>query len=674
MGINENVLLFNRANFRKLCYNFLSNFWWFLVRKLAIKIQKRISIVPILLLGGYCSIGYLIYYFREGFIIKGNEYLFNKNPVYLTVFGVFLFLSIWASLHYYSLTRRTFRITKKLSNAKDLKSVQKIFKNKHSVFSQIWEQYQGTFFLVDNKKSDNKEISVLDAMTRADADLYFNSDEIIDKAGLRLPFTVFIKLIPGSFIGLGILGTFIGFSQSVNFDTNAVDVSQLKTLFSGLSIAFGTSIVGVLTSLIFNFLIAHPLISRMNQNCRELSDLLDAYFFATDADLAHAALQKMDDIIKQGRDEFAEKIKITTDTLSSVTDVLKETPSLIEESNKELQNTINLISDTTKEQINFIVNEIKTSLSAELSKVTESFDDSAKAIHDAASDISGIPNEISNIKEKLEKVIEETQESYDALNEKWAEAISTEVHTIITDSSSQVEGFVNMFKSDISEKTEYVFDNIDNRFNDSIQKIKTDFSDSLKEISNKSEEMIKDSVNNVSEKFTESLMELSNNHKEQLIAEQKVFDEVAENFKSTMNKIIEQVDFIPSEMNKLYIELEKIPEEVKLINEKFDTLGLNETIDRLQALSHSLKGEEATLVSLMNNSGDSFKEVVLQIVETSKEFEKINESMKTAEKKFESSNTAMKLYIDNLLHHDKDVTEILTKILEKFNSSDEEEK
>ena len=98
---------------------------------------------------------------------------------------------------------------------------------------------------------------------------------------------------------------------------------------------------------------------------------------ASDADLANAALQKMDEIIKQGRDEFAEKIKVTTDTLSSVTDVLKETPRLIEESNKELQNTINLISDTTKEQINFIVSEIKTSLSAELSKVTESFDDSA---------------------------------------------------------------------------------------------------------------------------------------------------------------------------------------------------------------------------------------------------------------------------------------------------------
>ena len=101
----------------------------------------------------------------------------------------------------------------------------------------------------------------------------------------------------------------------------------------------------------------------MNQNCRDLSDLLDIYFFATDADLANATMQKMEEIIKQGKDEFAEKIKVTTDTLSSVTDVLKKTPRLIEESNKELQNTINLISDTTKEQINYIVNEINVLIS-----------------------------------------------------------------------------------------------------------------------------------------------------------------------------------------------------------------------------------------------------------------------------------------------------------------------
>lgn len=643
------------------------------MRKVEIKVQKRISIVPLLLLGGYCSIGYLIYYFREGFIIKENEFLFNKNPVYLTVFGVFLFLSIWASLHYYSLIVRTFKLTKKLSNAENLKSVQRVFKKKHSVFSQIWEHYQGTFVLVDSK-ADDVETSVLNAMTRADADLYFNSDEIIDKDGLRLPFTVFIKLIPGSFIGLGILGTFIGFSQSVNFDTNAVDVSQLKTLFSGLSVAFSTSIVGVLTSLIFNFLIAHPLISRMNQNCRDLSDLLDIYFFATDADLANATMQKMEEIIKQGRDEFAEKIKVTTDTLSSVTDELKKTPRLIKESNKELQNTINLISDTTKEQINYIVNEIKTSLSAELSKVTESFDDSANKIHTAAEDISGIPIEISKLKDRFENVIKDTQDSYDVLNEKWANAISNAVQNIITDSSTQVEEFINSFKFDVKEKTESVFTKIEEKFEDSIQKLKNDFMECVKEISNKSELIIQNTVHDISEEFSNSLVKLSDTHKEELLTEQNAFTEVVENFKITMKNIIEQVDLFPTEMNKLYTELEKIPEEVKLINEKFDTFGLNETIDRIQKLSSSMKAGGATLVDLMNNSGDSFKDAVQELVKTSEEFARIHECMKEAERKFESSNTAMKLHIEKLLEHDKNICDSLEKIVDKLNSPAEDNK
>lgn len=641
------------------------------MRKLDINIKKRISVVPLLVFGGFYSIGYLIYYFREGFIVRGNESLFDKNPVYLTVFGIFLILSAWAALHYLSLIGRTFRITKKLSKAHDLDSISGIFKSKHSVFTQIWEKYQSTFVLVD-KDAENDDASVLNAMTRADADLYFNSDEIVDKAGLRLPFTVFIKLIPGSFIGLGILGTFIGFSQSVNFDTNAVDVSQLKTLFAGLSVAFGTSIVGVLTSLIFNFLIAHPLISRLNQNCRELSDLLDAYFFATDADLANAALQKMDVIIKQGRDEFAEKIKVTTDTLGRVTDVLKETPGLIEGSNKELQNTINLISDTTKEQINYIVQEIKTSLSAELSKVTESFDGSAKAIHDAAEDISSVPSDISKLKDKFENVIKETQESYDSLNEKWAEAIANAVQNIISESSSQVEEFITSFESNLENKTESVFSGLNANFDESIKTLRTDFESNLNTLEEKSATMIKSSVDSISSEIQKSLIVLSDTHKEQLESEQNAFNDTVEKFKTTMIQIIEQVDAVPSKMNELYVELAKIPEEVKVINEKLDTSSLNETIDRIQELSHSLKEGEATLVSLMNNSGDSFKEAVRELVETSKEFEKINESMKKAEKKFESSNTAMKLHIDRLLEHDKDITESLERIADKLNPPAEE--
>ena len=641
------------------------------MRKLDINIKKRISVVPLLVFGGFYSIGYLIYYFREGFIVRGNESLFDKNPVYLTVFGIFLILSAWAALHYLSLIGRTFRITKKLSKAHDLDSISGIFKSKHSVFTQIWEKYQSTFVLVD-KDAENDDASVLNAMTRADADLYFNSDEIVDKAGLRLPFTVFIKLIPGSFIGLGILGTFIGFSQSVNFDTNAVDVSQLKTLFAGLSVAFGTSIVGVLTSLIFNFLIAHPLISRMNQNCRELSDLLDAYFFATDADLANAALQKMDVIIKQGRDEFAEKIKVTTDTLGRVTDVLKETPGLIEGSNKELQNTINLISDTTKEQINYIVQEIKTSLSAELSKVTESFDGSAKAIHDAAEDISSVPSDISKLKDKFENVIKETQESYDSLNEKWAEAIANAVQNIISESSSQVEEFITSFESNLENKTESVFSGLNANFDESIKTLRTDFESNLNTLEEKSATMIKSSVDSISSEIQKSLIVLSDTHKEQLESEQNAFNDTVEKFKTTMIQIIEQVDAVPSKMNELYVELAKIPEEVKVINEKLDTSSLNETIDRIQELSHSLKEGEATLVSLMNNSGDSFKEAVGELVETSKEFEKINESMKKAEIKFDRSNIAMGLHIENLLKHDKDITESLERIADKLNPPAEE--
>ena len=184
--------------------------------------------------------------------------------------------------------------------------------------------------------------------------------------------------------------------------------------------------------------------------------------------------------------------------------------------------------------------------------------------------------------------------------------------------------------------------------------------------------MITSSVNGVSEEIKNSLKTLADTHKEQLEFEQKSFEESTEKFKSTIKEMIEQVDAIPSELNELYTELAKIPEEVKTINERLDTSSLNETIDRIQELSRSMKEGEATLVSLMNNSGDSFKEAVVELSETANEFEKITESMKKAEKKFESSNTAMSLHIDKLLEYDKEISVSLERIADKLNPSTED--
>lgn len=66
-----------------------------------------------------------------------------------------------------------------------------------------------------------------------------------------------VQLIPNSLTGLGILGTFVGLLfgiSNIGFSSVTVAIGSLQTLLGGISIAFYTSIAGVILSLIFELL------------------------------------------------------------------------------------------------------------------------------------------------------------------------------------------------------------------------------------------------------------------------------------------------------------------------------------------------------------------------------------------------------------------------------------
>ena len=82
---------------------------------------------------------------------------------------------------------------------------------------------------------------------------YINDDTVTHgpgNAGLA-------ELIPNLLTSLGILGTFIGLSRglsSLNFSDSAQLISGIPDLLGGMRFAFGTSVVGISCSLVFNML------------------------------------------------------------------------------------------------------------------------------------------------------------------------------------------------------------------------------------------------------------------------------------------------------------------------------------------------------------------------------------------------------------------------------------
>ena len=69
-------------------------------------------------------------------------------------------------------------------------------------YADIWKQYSLTFI----KNHPDKK---LNGKTRAYADLYFSSEDIIGTSFFDIPVMEYLKIISGTFVGLGILGTFV---------------------------------------------------------------------------------------------------------------------------------------------------------------------------------------------------------------------------------------------------------------------------------------------------------------------------------------------------------------------------------------------------------------------------------------------------------------------------------
>ena len=130
--------------------------------------------------------------------------------------------------------------------------------------------------------------------TRSNADLYFGGETYFNDMNI-LPIQTFLKIIPGTFIGFGILGTFIGFAgglSSINIADSQSLLNGVQYLLDGLKNAFNTSIVGVLASMFLNFVLIHPLFNRLDRCSKILCDYLDSKFFVSEVDAMQVTLTK----------------------------------------------------------------------------------------------------------------------------------------------------------------------------------------------------------------------------------------------------------------------------------------------------------------------------------------------------------------------------------------------
>ena len=412
--------------------------------------------------------------------------------------------------------------------------------------------------------------------TRSNADLYFGGETYFNDMN-KLPIQSFLKIIPGTFIGFGILGTFIGFADGLKGLTGAVanqDTLQLMTgvgvLIDGLSSAFNTSIVGVIASMFLNFVLIHPLFNRLDRCSKILCDYLDTKFFVSEVD----AMSVTDSNNKQIP--------------------FPQTMGLILEKLKDVDSNINLMGSVVGDRVAVIVKEnldkkIEEIIHGEITKMKEEMKNSIKLLQECQKHLQNAPVHLKEAAEKMQGAAQKNNELYNTWFNQYADRIeeaSEEMLNIKNTLALMPEDFMNIDKS-IKSTTDKLSENqstLEKSLEESTKAFDktTEISESLTEAYESQSKKIEDMI----AKFTDVLKEYKETSKEskELLAGFKGMDiQIAKIFEQINDNTKSYGDIIG---NSLTNYLNGFTEATKDISAKFAdaTDSLREEVEKLNKI------------------------------------------------------------------------------------------
>ena len=259
--------------------------------------------------------------------------------------------------------------------------------------AEAWREFEDS--LITRKRNENQEV----VYKTDEASLFFSEDRLLEHH-LNLRFW---NSVPALLVGFGILGTFVGLVwglipfSGIDFTQTDQIQSAIKELLSGVSTAFVTSVWGMLTSLVFNWLEKRR-ISRVNRAITNLQRALDQLFtLTTQEEIAiqqEVELEQQTAALKSFSTDLADKIKIamepSLDNLKTAVEGLRQ--------QKE---------ESSADAIGKLIKEFQNSLSA--STVTQ-MEELAQTVGAAAQSLKNLPDQMKEMITGVQKQINQTHQ------------------------------------------------------------------------------------------------------------------------------------------------------------------------------------------------------------------------------------------------------------------------
>jgi len=460
------------------------------------------------------------------------------------------------------------------------------------------------------------------------------------KKGKHYDFT---EYAPTLLTSIGILGTFTGIVIGLlNFDSNNIDTS-ISQLLDGLKIAFTTSLVGMLSALVYKFLTTSNFIApKINEDIKEDVTVKDLYSIMNSQNeniiklqnlLSDSADSSLIGQIKLLRSEFNDSLKLTNKTLENIesrtssldnmsntlitsNEVLKNIDDKMklnqdsfkeftQELWKQFDNFANILSKSATEQI---IEALKNVISEFNDKLTEQFGQNFKELNDSVKELVIWQD---NYKTQLSEMRTQFDASVSSMGnmEKSMENISVSSKTI-PENMNLLEDVMKINQHQIDELSRHLeaFKDIRDKAVEAVPEIRTQIDNTIEGISKASQELI-DGVSASTDKISTVMVQSADDFAENVNKTNGALVESSNTLMSSSTEIKDQLTLTIQDINKHVREMiSNISKNSEDINKSFKEISTN--------VETELSSTNKKMVNSFNSSIDELQNLSKRISDT----------------------------------------------------------
>lgn len=441
----------------------------------------------------------------------------------------------------------------------------------------------------------------------------------------------FVNYAPSLLTSLGILGTFLGIVLGLlEFNTTNVEGSIVK-LLDGLKVAFITSVIGILGSILIKFLInANIITPKITENSKiQDIDISDLYNIMN---MQNENLIKLQNVLSDNQESSIigqmklmrsditdnnkknnEQILILSQHLNTIVELgnyQKESFNGFQFNlwNK-LQDFADMLSKSATEQVIEALNSVIKDFNE---KLTEQFGENFKQLNNA---VIKLVDWQENYKNQLEQMKNQFDLSVDSMSgmEKSIEQISTHSKSI-PESMSNLEVVINTNQNQVQELNRHleVFKEMRDKAVEAVPAIKEQVEKTLEGFSNASNEIMT-SIASSTDKISVTLVQNAENFADNVSKTNGALVDSSDTLKSSSSQIREQLDATILDLNKhVRIMIEDLSNNSKEISTNFKAVGesLEEELTKTNKKFNSMLDESTSKlqVSIENLSNEQLKQ------------------------------------------------------------------